>query len=113
MEAYLIVGAFIVVGVGVALLSHYLDRKRRRERFAHNQTLIWHGETLVITFGETEAARLVKIILRAGKFITSRARRLIRTAFTRRNRAAGLVRSSSVPKTAAGPGIRRERSPRI
>ena len=54
---------------------------------------------------------LAVLISRAGSSTTSRDRRLIRIGFTRRRSAAGLGRSSSVPTTAAKPGISPERRP--
>src|ERR1051326_4486441 len=45
-----------------------LNCERSGERFADDQPLIRFGDRLVITFGKSEAAGLVEVILGIGKF---------------------------------------------
>ena len=48
--------------------------ERRGQRLAHDQALIRIGEAQVITFRQTETARLIEIILRRGEFLEVIAR---------------------------------------
>ena len=71
----------------------------------------WHTQRRIHSDVGRQARRSGKSAVRispAGRCITSRDRRLIRIASTRRRPAAGSARSSSAPTTAARPGRRPE-----